>query len=247
MRVYFNLGYTYKYIWDVWLSYWAPSQPFRLVWGVRCSVAEFHFHISLLWLLHYQCLFTCVFAITYLPGMFLSSNILGDYWIKLFAMNSLCMGVAFPTQMFQSSVAGFLPGSTRGALYIGGNVIWLYLAKLQGGSAVPAQIYIIPKHSHIGAATKWPPFSRWHFTCIFLNENVLITIKISLKFVPTSPINNIPALVQILAWRRPGDNPLSEPMMVWLLTRICVTGPQWVNTRGKISAGHFLRDCHMRT
>ena len=49
---------------------------------------------------------------------------------------------------------------------------------------------------------------------IFLNENVKISIKISLKFVPWGPINNIPALVQIMAWRRPGDKPLSEPMMV---------------------------------
>ena len=41
---------------------------------------------------------------------------------------------------------------------------------------------------------------------------------------------NIPALVQIMAWRRSGDKPLSEPMMVGLLTHtcICVTGPQCV-------------------
>ena len=64
------------------------------------------------------------------------------------------------------------------------------------------------------------------FKCIFLNENASIVIKISLKFVPKGPINNIPALVQILAWRRPGDKPLSEPMMVSLLTHICVTRPQ---------------------
>ena len=56
------------------------------------------------------------------------------------------------------------------------------------------------------------------FKCIFFNENVWISIKISLKFVPKGPINNIPALVQIMAWRRPGDKPLSEPMMVSLLT-----------------------------
>ena len=31
--------------------------------------------------------------------------------------------------------------------------------------------------------------------CIFLNENVLISIKISLKFDPKGQINNIPALV----------------------------------------------------
>ena len=66
------------------------------------------------------------------------------------------------------------------------------------------------------------------FKCIFFNENVWISIKISLKFVPKAPINNIPALVQIMAWRRPGDKPISEPMMVSLLTHICVTRPQWV-------------------
>ena len=67
------------------------------------------------------------------------------------------------------------------------------------------------------------------FKCIFLNENVWILIKISLKFVPKGPINNIPALVQIMAWRRPGDKPLSESMMANLPTHICVTRPQWVN------------------
>ena len=65
------------------------------------------------------------------------------------------------------------------------------------------------------------------FNCIFLNENVWIPIKISLKFVPKDQMNNIPALVQIMAWRRPGDKPLSAPMMVNLLTHICVTRPQW--------------------
>ena len=68
------------------------------------------------------------------------------------------------------------------------------------------------------------------FKCIFLYENVWIPIWISLKFVPKGPINNIPALVQIMAWRRPGNKPLSEPMMVRLPTHICVTRPQWVHT-----------------
>ena len=65
--------------------------------------------------------------------------------------------------------------------------------------------------------------------CIFLNENVCISLKISLKFVPKVRINNIPVLVQIMAWRRPGDKSLSEPMMDNLLTDICVTRPQLVN------------------
>ena len=37
-----------------------------------------------------------------------------------------------------------------------------------------------------------------------------------MKFVPHGPFNNIPALVQIMAWRRSGDKPLSEPMMAYI-------------------------------
>ena len=40
------------------------------------------------------------------------------------------------------------------------------------------------------------------FKRIFLNENVEISIKISPRFVPRDPINNIPALVQVMACRR---------------------------------------------
>ena len=49
-------------------------------------------------------------------------------------------------------------------------------------------------------------------------------LKISLKSVARGPSNNAPILfVQIMAWRRSGDKPLSEPMMVSLPTHICVT------------------------
>ena len=57
---------------------------------------------------------------------------------------------------------------------------------------------------------------------IFLNENIWILLQISLKFVPKVQVNNIAALVQIMAWRQPIDKPLSEPMMVSLLSHICV-------------------------
>ena len=43
------------------------------------------------------------------------------------------------------------------------------------------------------------------FKCIFFNENVWISLQISLKFVPKIPHNNIPALVQVMDWHRPGD------------------------------------------
>ena len=74
------------------------------------------------------------------------------------------------------------------------------------------------------------------FKCIFVNENVWLSIKISLKFVPKGSINNIPSLVQIMAWHRPGDKPLFEPMMVSLRTHICVTRPQWVKVKSKWSS-----------
>ena len=48
------------------------------------------------------------------------------------------------------------------------------------------------------------PFPDEIFKCIFLNENVWISIEISL-FVPKGPINNNLALVQIMPSRRPGE------------------------------------------
>ena len=81
--------------------------------------------------------------------------------------------------------------------------------------------------------TRWGRGKSRHFAddifkCIFLNENIWIPIKISLGLVPQGPINNSPAMVQIMAWQRPGDKPLSEPMMVSLPTHIGVARPQWV-------------------
>ena len=80
--------------------------------------------------------------------------------------------------------------------------------------------YYLGRITHSGRE-KWPPFSRRYFQIYFLNENVWVLTKILQKLVSKSQINNIPALVQIMAWRRP----LSEPMMVSLLI---LARPQWV-------------------
>ena len=90
---------------------------------------------------------------------------------------------------------------------------------------------------------KWTPFRRRHFR-IFFNENVWISIKISLKFVPKGPIKNIPAMVQIMAWHRPGDKPLSELMMVSLPTHICVARPQWVKSSSTKLPQHSVNFVH---
>ena len=64
----------------------------------------------------------------------------------------------------------------------------------------------------------------WMKMCEFL------LIKISLKFVPKGQINNITTLVQMMAWCRQGNKLSSESVMVSLLTHICITQPQWLNT-----------------
>ena len=61
---------------------------------------------------------------------------------------------------------------------------------------------------HIEAETTWPPFRRRHFEMHFLKW----------KFINF-----------ITAWCQPGDISLSEPMILSLLTHICVTRPQWIN------------------
>ena len=48
---------------------------------------------------------------------------------------------------------------------------------------------------------------------MFLFENGCISIRSSVKFIPNGPINNKPALVQMMTWRWTGDTPLSEPMV----------------------------------
>ena len=53
-----------------------------------------------------------------------------------------------------------------------------------------------------------------NFKCIFLNKNDRILIRIWLKFVPKSPIDNVPALVQVMAWRRTGNKPLPGPIPI---------------------------------
>ena len=53
------------------------------------------------------------------------------------------------------------------------------------------------------------------FKCIFINEKICTLILISLKFAPKGPVNNIPTMVQIMAWRRSGDKPLSDSMLTY--------------------------------
>ena len=65
----------------------------------------------------------------------------------------------------------------------------------------------------------WGPFcpggdelkKPWQFNS--MNENFFISIQIPLKFVSKGPIDKKSAMVQVMHWRRSGDNPLSQPMV----------------------------------
>ena len=94
------------------------------------------------------------------------------------------------------------------------------LIRLQLQSGKLGHVYMISLINTLRPRQNGRHFPDDILKCIFLNENVRILIKISLTFVPKGPINNIPALVQIMAWYRPGDKPLSEIMLASLLTHI---------------------------
>ena len=85
-----------------------------------------------------------------------------------------------------------------------------------------------PCLSHWGQ-DKMDAISQTTFSSVFSWIKIFEFWLRTLKFVPNVRINNIPALVQIMAWGRTGDKPLSEPVMVNSVTHICVTQPQWVN------------------
>ena len=90
-------------------------------------------------------------------------------------------------------------------------------------------------HRRLLNMTEWhwrpPNMAQWHwrqngrhfedniFKCIFVNENVWIPLEISLNFLSKDPITNIPALVQIMAWRRPRFDDLEIIMnRIWMKT-----------------------------
>ena len=99
--------------------------------------------------------------------------------------------------------------------YFGLNVLIIFTCKtIKVDPNFPLQSHYLPIVS-----SSPPGQNGWHFTDdifkrISVNEKFCILIKISLKFVSKGPIDYNPALVQIMAWRRIGDKPLSEPMLI---------------------------------
>ena len=118
--------------------------------------------------------------------------------------------------------------------------VWTAVFMIVGWLSLVSQIVELSGHyvmqSWASLNTMRPRQNGRHFAgdifkCILLKGNVWLSFKISLKFVPKFWINTFPAWIQTMAWGRPGDKPLSEPMMVNLVMHICVTRPQWVNIK----------------
>ena len=78
------------------------------------------------------------------------------------------------------------------------------------------------------------------FKCIFLNENVWISLKISFNFAPMVRINNFSALIQIMAWRRRGDKPLSDQ---WWLIHCSVYASLGLNELNHIKVSYLRVRC----
>ena len=75
------------------------------------------------------------------------------------------------------------------------------------------------------------------FIRIFLKENyVNILIWISLKFRPESSVNNLPTLVDIMAWRRSGDRPVSKRRITYILDTWM---HHWVNVVWSASSNYL--------
>ena len=72
---------------------------------------------------------------------------------------------------------------------------------------------ITPWHLTYWDGDKCPPHCRKHLNAFYSLKIMIFSFKFYFSiFLKRSPINNLPALVQMIAWRRTGDKPLSEPM-----------------------------------
>ena len=137
--------------------------------------------------------------------------------LRCLCLQLMTMKPTSPTQLFQEHFMKYCKWSIEGP--IGMRQHFKLLQVTTQTDTVPWRIY-----ASIGLCvnTLRPRQNGRHFAddmfkCIFLNENVWIPIEISLTFVPKGPINNIPALVQIMAWCRPGKSHYLKQW--WLIYR----------------------------
>ena len=116
----------------------------------------------------------------------------GKYLSNLWPINALCCGLT--SCRWTSGATG--PGNVE-----------------RIGSVHPSILFHLPPPPPPPPWKKGLHFAVDTFKCISVNESFCNFIGISLKFVPKGPIDNKPALLQLMAWRRIGDKPFSEAML----------------------------------
>ena len=70
---------------------------------------------------------------------------------------------------------------------------------------------------------------RPHLQVHLMNEKLGILIQISVQFFSKGLIDNIEALVQVMAWRRTGDKPVPEPVLIQFTDAYMRHKGRWVN------------------
>ena len=71
----------------------------------------------------------------------------------------------------------------------------------------------ITEFARVTPWTKWPLVCSRHFEVQFYEWKVLYFDLNLTEYIPKGPIDNNSALVQVMAWRRTGDKPLSESIL----------------------------------
>ena len=89
------------------------------------------------------------------------------------------------------------------------------------------------------------------FMCNFVSENVLISMEKSLNIVRKDPFGNKSALVQVMAWRRTGEQSpdgfffLFCMISVWIIISIQIPegmdGPMWHETSARCRANRSVK------
>ena len=102
------------------------------------------------------------------------------------------------------------------------------------------QFCFLQAYVYIEVETKWSPFHTRNFQTHIIewkyyNVDHNFT-DVCLKVL----VNNIPSLVQMLAWRHSGHKPLSETMVASLLTHI-VTQPKWIDNNAQSTTVIFCK------
>ena len=107
------------------------------------------------------------------------------------------------------------------------SVLWDHLIFIMGSQYWENNIFILtlsPDSTH-----KIKDLYEFHQVSMIFHGTSIVQLSLLVLYNYTSIIEAESTQTQIMAWRQPGDKPLSEPLMVNLLTHICVTRPQWVN------------------